>query len=82
MCNSLKRAFTRAERNGGRGRVKGFFFVSFKPSQPQRIISGLSESFIMRYIVEWTNKAKIRAEEHAKLLLTVTAGEKKAPNKI
>ena len=28
----------------------------FKPSQPQRIISGLKESFIKRYIAERTNK--------------------------
>ena len=30
----------------------------FKPSQPQRIISGLRETFIKRYIVERTNKAE------------------------
>ena len=35
----------------------------FKPSQPQRIISGLKETFIKRYIVERTNKAEIRPEE-------------------
>ena len=35
----------------------------FKPSQPQRIISGLSETFTKTYIVEWTNKAEIRPEE-------------------
>ena len=34
-----------------------------KPSQPQRIISGLRETFIKRYIVERTNKADIRPEE-------------------
>ena len=32
----------------------------FKPSQPQRITSGLRETFIKRYLVERTNKAKIR----------------------
>ena len=35
----------------------------FKPSQPQRIISGLRKTFIKRYIVERTNKAEIRPEE-------------------
>ena len=35
----------------------------FKPSQPQRIISGLRETFIDRYIVESTNKAERRPEE-------------------
>ena len=30
----------------------------FKPSQPQRIISGLKETFIKRYTVERTNKAE------------------------
>ena len=37
----------------------------FKPSQPQRIISGLKETFIKRYIVERTNKAKITPEEYS-----------------
>ena len=35
----------------------------FKPSQPQRIISGLRETFIKIYIVERTNTAKVRSEE-------------------
>ena len=33
--------------------------------QPQRIISGLKETFIKRYTVERTNKAEIRPEEHS-----------------
>ena len=33
------------------------------PSQPQRTIPGLRETFIKRYIVERTNKAEIRTEE-------------------
>ena len=33
--------------------------------QPQRIISGLKETFIKRYIVEWNNKAQIRLEEQS-----------------
>ena len=38
----------------------------FKPSQPQRIISGLKKTFINRYnIVERTNKAEIRPEEQS-----------------
>ena len=35
----------------------------FKPSQPQRIISGLRDTFKKRYIVERTNKTEIRPEE-------------------
>ena len=34
-------------------------------SQPQRIISGLKETFIKRHIVERTNKAEIRLEEQS-----------------
>ena len=37
----------------------------FKPSQPQKIISGLMETFIKRYIVESTSKAEIRPEEQS-----------------
>ena len=35
----------------------------FKPGQPQRIILGLKETFIKRYIVERTKKAEIRPKE-------------------
>ena len=40
----------------------------FKPSQPQKIKSGLKETFIKIYIykVERTNKAEIRLEEQSK----------------
>ena len=37
----------------------------FKPSQPQRIISGLKETVIKRYIAERTNKAEIKPEEQS-----------------
>ena len=37
----------------------------FKPNQPQRIISGLRETFRKRYIVERTNKAELRPEEQS-----------------
>ena len=37
----------------------------FKPSQPQRMISGLRETFIKRYIVERTDKAEIRLEQQS-----------------
>ena len=37
-----------------RGNLGSWFL---KPSQPQRIISGLRETFIQRYIVERTSKA-------------------------
>ena len=35
----------------------------FDPSQPLRIISGLKQTFIKRYIVERTNKAEIQPED-------------------
>ena len=35
----------------------------FKPSHPQRITSGLKETFIKRYVVERNSKAEIRPEE-------------------
>ena len=38
----------------------------FKPSQPQRIISGLKETLIERYIVERTSKAEMKPEEQSK----------------
>ena len=37
----------------------------FEPGQPQRIISGLKETFIKRHIVERTNKAEIRPEKQS-----------------
>ena len=37
----------------------------FKPSQPQRIITGLKETFIKKYTAEMTNKAEIRPEEES-----------------
>ena len=44
-----------------------FILVSryFKTSQPQRIISGLTETFTKRYLAERTNEAEIRPEEHS-----------------
>ena len=44
-----------------------FILVSryFKTSQPQRIISGLTETFTKRYIVERTNEAELRPEEQS-----------------
>ena len=39
--------------------------LNFKPSQPQRIISGLRETFTKRYIVERTSKTDIRPEEQS-----------------
>ena len=38
----------------------------FKPSQPQRIIPELKETFIKRCIIERTSKAEIRPEEQSK----------------
>ena len=43
-----------------RGNLGSWFL---KPSQPQRIISGLRETFTQRYIVERTSKAGIRPLE-------------------
>ena len=37
----------------------------FKPSQPQRITSGLNETSMKRYIVERTSKAETRPEEQS-----------------
>ena len=37
----------------------------FEPSQPLRIISGLKETFIKRYVVERTNKAELRPQEQS-----------------
>ena len=37
----------------------------FKSCQPQRIVSGLRETFIARHIVERTSKAEIRPEEQS-----------------
>ena len=37
----------------------------FEASQPLRIISGLKETFIKRYIVERTNKTDIRPKEQS-----------------
>ena len=34
-------------------------------SQPQRITSGLKETFIKRYVVERTSKTEIRPEEQS-----------------
>ena len=50
---------------GRGGRVGWLVSWCFKPSQPQRIISGLMETFIKRYIVERTNEAEIRPEEQS-----------------
>ena len=49
------------------GRVHPWMLVSWysKPSRPQRIISGLKETFLKRYIVERTNKAEMRLEEQS-----------------
>ena len=39
----------------------------FEPSEPERIISGLRESFMKRYTVERTNKAEeVGPEEQSK----------------
>ena len=37
----------------------------FKPSQTLRIIPGLRDTFVKRYIVERTSKAEIRPEEQS-----------------
>ena len=50
---------TERERERERNRVSWCVI----PSQPQRIISGLRETFIKRYIIERTNTAEIRPEE-------------------
>ena len=47
------------------GTVSWFVSWCFKLSQLQRIISGLKETFIKRYIVERTHKAEIRLKEQS-----------------
>ena len=37
----------------------------FEPSQALEIMLGLKETFIKRHVVERTNKAEIRPEEHS-----------------
>ena len=44
-------------------RIRQLVSWCFKPSQPQRIRSGLRETFIQRYLVKRTNKAELRPEE-------------------
>ena len=39
--------------------------LCLKPSQPQRIISGLKETFIKSYIVKRTNKSEVKPEEQS-----------------
>ena len=46
-------------------RVRELVSWCFKSSQPQRITSGLKETFIKRYIVQRTSKAEIRLEEQS-----------------
>ena len=53
-CNSVPAA--------ARERRKKLVSWCFKPSQPQRITSGLKETFTKRYIVERANRAEIRPE--------------------
>ena len=40
-------------------------WLVMEPSQPQRIMSRLRETFIKRYVVERTNKAEIRPIEQS-----------------
>ena len=37
----------------------------FKPSQPQRITSGLRETFVQRYIVERNSRAELSPKEQS-----------------
>ena len=48
-------------------KIDGFWLVSwcFKPSQPQRILSGLRETFVKRCIAERTNKAETKSGEQS-----------------
>ena len=45
--------------------------IYFEPSQPLGIISGPTETFRKRYIVERTNNAEIRPEEQSEKLRVV-----------
>ena len=53
---------TAAENNGFK---KDFSQFVIQPGQPQRITSGLRETFIKRYVVERTNKTEIKREEQS-----------------
>ena len=52
------------DRQTDRGRERGKV-SAFKAGQSQSIISGLMDTFMMRHIVERTNKAEIRPEEQS-----------------
>ena len=55
------------ETDGQTDKLKQRQLVSwcFKPNQPQRIISGLKQTFIKRHIAQGTNTAEIKAEEQS-----------------
>ena len=50
---------------GGRGGVLRLVSWCFKPSQPQRIISGLRETHREIRVVERTSEAEMRPEEQS-----------------
>ena len=45
-----------------------------EPGQPQRIISGPTETFIKRYVVEKTNEAEVRPEEQKEKVGSLLGG--------
>ena len=59
----------------GEERERGEGDWCFKPSKPQRIISGLKETFVKRYIVERTNKAEIRPAKQSQKKKRKLSGE-------
>ena len=67
LCSDLSVPCRSAAEALGTGVLTGSKSVSWclQPSQPQRIISGLRENFIKRYIVKRTRNAEIRLEEQS-----------------
>ena len=45
--------------------MHNLFSWCFRPSQPLKIISGLKETLVKRYIVERTDRAETRPEEQS-----------------
>ena len=60
-----RKARRKGEKNKTEKVRKSLVSWCFKPSQPQRMISGLRETFVKSYIVERTKKVEIRPEEQS-----------------
>ena len=64
MNNTEIQRYRNKEEREREGVRKGWLVNQcFEPIQPPRIMSGLKETFIKKYIIERTKKAEIRPEE-------------------